>query len=126
MIAMRNFSRIRHLCVPFLLVSLAASAQTTIHVPGDQPTIQQAINAAANGDTVLVAPGTYNENINFFGKAITLKSSEGAAVTTILGTGTGSVVRFATAEGADSKIEGLTIRGGSAFTGGGIFVLNSS
>src|SRR5947209_5762616 len=33
-----------------------AQAATTIHVPADQPTIQDAINAASNGDTVLVSP----------------------------------------------------------------------
>ncbi len=49
----------------------AAKAQTVIHVPADHPTIQAAIIAAVNGDTVLVAPGTYKENINLNGKAIT-------------------------------------------------------
>ena len=49
-----------------LLSCLAGPAfASTIHVPADQPTIQAAINAAAKGDTVLVSPGTYVENINF-------------------------------------------------------------
>lgn len=39
-----------------------------IHVPCDQPTIQAAINAAGDGDTVLVAPGTHRENITFMSK----------------------------------------------------------
>ncbi len=59
-----------------LLISLSfnLSAQI-INVPADQPTIQDAINAATTGDTVLVADNTYFENINFIGKAITVASN---------------------------------------------------
>jgi len=45
--------------------------------PAQQPTIQDGINAAASGEIVLDAPGTYFENINFSGKAITVTSSGG-------------------------------------------------
>ena len=51
-----------------------------INVPGDQPTIQAAIGVAVNGDDVVVAPGTYFEAINFNGKAITVRSSDGPEV----------------------------------------------
>jgi len=47
---------------------------TIINVPGNYSTIQAAINASVNGDTVLVEPGTYMENINFRGKKIVLTS----------------------------------------------------
>ncbi len=53
--------------------------------PGDS--IQDAINAAMNSDEIVVAPGTYFETINFLGKAITLRSSDGPEVTIIDGTG---------------------------------------
>ena len=56
-----------------LFLSICLYGQV-INVPGDQPTIQEAINASVDGDTVLVADGTYYENINFKGKAITLAS----------------------------------------------------
>lgn len=50
------------------------TAAQVIHVPVDQPSIQAGINAATDGDTVLVADSTYYENINFRGKAITVAS----------------------------------------------------
>ncbi len=46
-----------------------------IQVPSQFPTIQAAIDASQDGDVVIVQPGTYAENINFNGKAITLTST---------------------------------------------------
>jgi len=107
----------------------------TINVgPGQTyTTIQAGINAAENGDTVLVAPGTYNENIDFMGKAITVTSSGGAASTIIDGgnkPGQATVV-FANGETRSSVISGFTIRGGgdTIFEGnsdGGIYVNTAS
>jgi len=65
------------------LISGAASA-ATITVPGDQPTIQAAIGAASPGDEILVAPGTYVENVAISFN-VRLVSSGGRAVTTIEG-----------------------------------------
>lgn len=101
----------------------------TINVPKDQPTIQAGINAANNGDTVLVAPGTYRENIDFRGKAITVISSGGPATTTIQGDGTTAVVAFHTNESRTSVISGFTITGGGATNlsaGGGVEATNSA
>jgi parallel beta-helix repeat protein len=80
---------------------------------------------AQNGDTILVSPGTYFESINFLGKAITVASSDGAAVTTIFGSG-GPVVRFASDEGHGSVLRGFTITNGFSFSGAGIQISSAS
>lgn len=100
-----------------LLPCSASIAQSTLAVPGTYATIQAAIAAAVNGDTVLVAPGTYAGPVNFLGKAITVRSSAGPFVTTISGGAGGRVVRFVTGEGRASVLEGFTVTGGTP-TGG--------
>lgn len=104
----------------------SAAAQTTIRVPADQPTVQAAIDAAAPGDTVLVAPGTYVERINFSGKAITVASEAGPAVTIIDGNAGGVVATFNGGEGRTAVLRGFTITNGGGFSGGGVAVSNSS
>lgn len=108
------------------VAALQAEAQVTRSVPSEFPTIQTAIDAAANNDTVLVAPGTYPEQINFHGKAITIRSEEGPAVTIIDGGGAGTVVTFESGELATSVLEGFTIRNGNASFGAGMTMLGSS
>ena len=87
---------------------------TTIKVPADQPTIQAGINVATTGDVVLVSPGTYTENINFKGKAITVESSGGANVTIIDGGQITAVVSFVSWEKSASVLSGFTIQNGLA------------
>jgi len=118
------------IAVAFLLslASPAARSQNTLTVPANYPTIQSAINAANNGDTVLVAPGTYVENINFSGKAVTVTSSNGAGATIIDGNHNGTVVTFNHSETLSSVLSGFTIRNGfqSGGFGAGITIASAS
>ena len=83
-----------------------------INVPGDFPTIQEAIDAAMDGDEVEVHPGTYNETINFLGKEITVRSSDGPQVTIIDAQQTGTVVTCNSGEGPNTVLDGFTVTGG--------------
>ena len=96
---------------------------------GPKLTIQAAIGVAFNGDVVRVAPGTYRELINFLGKSIALRSSDGPEVTIINGDldddgiGDGTVVFCVTNETALTVLDGFKITGGQGGLGGGM--LNS-
>ena len=117
------------LAVSFALMSSAALA-ASIRVPGDMATIQGAIGSAKAGDTVLVSPGTYDENIDFLGKAITVRSVEGPEVTIIDGGQRDSVAIFHSGEGRSSVLKGFTLRNGNAkqypLSGGGVNVNQTS
>ena len=103
-----------------LTVALAtmAAAQTTRRVPQDVATIQGALNASANGDRVVVSPGTYAENLDFQGRDVSLESVTGAASTAIHPPG-GTVVTI----GPGGAVVGFTIAGGNAFFGSGMVVM---
>ena len=113
----------------FLLITVLLSqpvAAATIRIPADQPTIQAGIDAAAGGDVVLVDPGTYVENVNFLGKAVTVRSEAGFEETVIDGSQSDSVVKFDSAETQESLLDGFTVRNGEAPYGSGIHFESSS
>ena len=88
-------------------------------------TIQEGIDAASNGDTVIVAEGAYVENVHFHGKNIVLTSTDPldstvVANTIIDGNQSGSVVTFSGTENETCTLSGFTIRNGGAVAGAGI------
>jgi predicted outer membrane repeat protein len=97
-----------------------------IQVPGECLTIQMGIEEAPVGGQVLVAPGTYNENITFNGNPVEVIADEGPEVTIIDGGGIDSVVTFELGEAADTLFEGFTVQNGNAVYGGGLHVNGSS
>jgi len=66
-----------------LILSTVAHAQVTYFVPGDYATIQDALNAALDGDTILVQAGSYHEAVVFNGHDVTLIGIDGSDVTAI-------------------------------------------
>ena len=102
---------------------------------GQYSTIQSAINNAQNGDTVLVFPGRYYENVDFIGKSITVCSREATtndstyiSRTIIDGNNSGSCVIFRNQE-QNAVLRGFTLEHGSGLlwgaetvAGGGVYV----
>ena len=114
----------------FLLLSVVPSFSNIIRVPQDHSSIQQAIDAANDLDTVLVEPGWYKEQINFKGKSIVVGSlfittgdTNYIFLTGINGDWSGTVVTFESGEDENAVLSGFTIQYG---TKAGIKCLNSS
>lgn len=106
---------------------------TILNVPSIFSTIQEGIDRAWEGDTVLVEPGIYYENINFSGKNITVASLYQTTVdekyieTTIIdANNSGRGVTFRNNENSSAVLKGFTITNGSSSFGAGIYCFNSS
>jgi len=120
-----------------LLTTFSASAASAVtrYIPDSFPSIQAGINASATGDTVLVRPGTYFENIKIRSKDVVLRSVSGPGVTIIDGSqpdhpDSASVIHLFNV-GTAGRVEGFTIQGGKGSLslgallgrrGGGIFI----
>jgi hypothetical protein len=96
---------------------------------GPKGTIQAGIDAAVEGDTALVADGTYtgtgNKNLDFGGKAITVVSANGPESCIIDCENDGRAFYFHSGEPDGAVVDGLTITNGSALRGGGVYCVDS-
>lgn len=116
-----------------LFVLPGAARAATLRVPSEYSTIQAAINAGSEGDTVLVAPGTYrgagNRNLEWTDKNIVLTSEAGPEATILDGEGLygrGILIRPNDVVDLRTVVEGLTFRRGRTrmTPGAGIFCAN--
>ncbi|MHC4122363.1 MAG: InlB B-repeat-containing protein, partial [Planctomycetota bacterium] len=113
------------------LVLVGVTGAATLQVPGaTYPTIQSAIDAAVNGDEVVVADGIYsgvgNTNINFNGKAITVRSANGPENCIIDCNDAGNAFYFYSQETTSSVVDGFQVTGGNTGWGGAIDCYNNS
>ncbi|MHC4246885.1 MAG: right-handed parallel beta-helix repeat-containing protein, partial [Planctomycetota bacterium] len=115
------------------LLSATSVRADEIVVPDDYFTVAAAVAAAQDGDVVLVRPGNYLGSVDFAGKAITVRSTDGPEKTTLDAANyDNSVVVFANGEGRASILEGFELRNGTGNCdlffcyGGGIFCNETS
>ena len=128
--------KIRHLPVPasLFVCGLGAADTFTVCQSGacDHTSIQAAVDAATNGDIILVQPGTYTGHdgtdpvVDFKGKSLTLIATSGPEATIIDGRNERQCVSINEYEGPDTLLSGFTITAGRADYGGGIDTYNSS
>ena len=111
--------------VSCLAFSIPSSA-TTIHVPADQPTIATGLAAAASGDTVLVACGTYLENNLIMASGATLRSATGDPACVIIDASSSGAILDCSDVAPETRVEGITFKSGSAAFGAGIACIRSS
>ena len=112
----------------------SSGGPSTIRVPQDMLSIQEAIETSSDGDLVLVSPGIYEEQINFLDKNITLASlmysgfeSDLLEETILDGLGEGPVITINGGQDQSSIVMGFVIENGSSIeAGGGILIKNSS
>ena len=131
---MKTLKTIIHLTIVLLSMKIEASV---LSVPANYSTIQSAINASINGDTIVVSTGTYFENINFRGKNITLTSlyylnldTSYISSTIINGSipvnsDTASCVIFNSGEDSTAVLQGFTITGRKFNQNSAAFTINS-
>ncbi|TKJ38438.1 hypothetical protein CEE37_13045 [candidate division LCP-89 bacterium B3_LCP] len=117
--------------VVMVLALVATSATATVlSVPDSYSTIQAGINAANEGDTVIVADGVYegtgNCAINYYGKSIVVMSENGPDDCIITCGGQAQGFIFISGETNVAVLQGFTVTSGSAINGGGIHIANSS
>ena len=113
------------LCTLFTLSNQAATRQ----VPADLPTIQQALDASSDGDSVVVAAGIWFGSLDFGGRDLVLLGS--GTSTCILQGLAGRLLVFSRGESSAARLEGFTLRQGQAPTGasnagGAILIRDSS
>jgi hypothetical protein len=140
---LHNRSNHRFGCTPLVLLIVCVLFcigtnlfAAILNVPEDYETIQSAIRSSDDGDTVLVQPGTYVENISFsrdivVGSLLLTTGGKAYIDSTIIDGNQNGCVVFINSSTADAKLIGFTIQNGTGISinsqvfGGGILMIQS-